>query len=124
MNEPAIIWDNGAKYLALRWIACYLQYDDNIDHAQNAYHNSIADWEEEARSRIKRDGGSDLLHGARLTRSLNRVLAEAVDELIEHNSHGGKNARQELEFQMAISIAQYGLWFNTTSEPNASGAQG
>lgn len=87
------------EYLITRWIGCYLVYDENLRHAENALHNNTFEWKSKALERV--GGGTD---ENSLTSAFNMVLAEETEKFFEHLTKS--HTRAEIELFVAEAIAE------------------
>ena len=100
-NEIVIYPDSTTNKLYLRWIACYLLYDQNYLHALLAFDNKESD----RLARVCEEDEKDCsARNKNLTEIYNQVLAEEIEDWIQWHMQTDKCPRQDIEMQIAEII--------------------
>lgn len=110
-NTP-IREDTISAHLLNRWYACYMLYDYNRRHADNAIFNHGGQWADRAREIVRQEVRNGTYNAAdlekRLTEAYNLAISEDVEEFVkEHLQHGSASSRAELEVLIAGELGGF-----------------
>ena len=104
-QKPAAIKGNDVTdILYRRWIACYMLYDWNPKHAEDAYSGNMYDWIQQTYKRLE-DNDADADTDT-LTDTFNQILLEDVEDFIQTHMSVWKGDRLTVEAQVVKALAE------------------
>jgi|P1105metagenome_2_1110788.scaffolds.fasta_scaffold00576_60 hypothetical protein len=103
MDKIVITLDEVSGCLQMRWIACYMIYDWNYRHADNAFYNNQIARRKKVIERLK---AVDEINDKFVTEIYNRVLAEDVEDFIQNHMRVQNCDRVQVEIEIAEAMAE------------------
>ena len=97
-DVSAILWQ--------RWIACYMLYDWNMHHADNAYFNNMYKWGQKVCKRLEGTTIDAASLKNTLTDTFNHILLEDVEDFIQTHMKVWECDRLTVEFEVARVMAE------------------
>lgn len=97
-DVSAILWQ--------RWIACYMLYDWNMHHADNAYFNNMYIRVQKVCKRLEGTTIDAASLKNTLTDTFNHILLEDVEDFIQTHMEVWKCDRLTVEFEVARVMAE------------------
>lgn len=95
--------DYASEYLRKRWIVCYMLYDWNIKHANNSFFsNEVVRYQRVCELMKTEPTVSDAI----VTKTYNQVLAEDIEEFIQHLMQTGTSDRLRVEIDIAATLSE------------------
>ena len=101
MDKIVITLDEVSGCLQMRWIACYMIYDWNYRHADNAFYNNQIARRKKVIERLK---AVDEINDKFVTEIYNRVLAEDVEDFIQNHMRVQNCDRVQVEIEIAEAM--------------------
>lgn len=105
VDDMVISKDEIASILRQRWIACYMLYDWNLSHADNAFYNNESERYEEVHKRLSNEpvtpSSTDLVAD-----TYNKVLAEDIEEFIQKHMEVLPCSRADVEIEIARTLIE------------------
>lgn len=95
--------DYASEYLRKRWIACYMLYDWNINHAHNSFFSNEVDRYQRVCKLMKTE---PTISDALVTKTYNQVLAEDIEEFIQYHMRTGTSDRLRVEIDIATTLTE------------------
>lgn len=107
VHEMVIVKNDISCVLQQRWVACYMLYDWNPSHADNAFYNNEFERYKKVHEYMANEpvapSTADLM-----TDAYNRVLAEDVESFIQRHMEVLSCSRAEVEIQIIRALIESG----------------
>lgn len=107
VDEMVIAKNEISCLLQQRWIACYMLYDWNPSHADNAFYNNEFERYKEVFKRLTNESALPS-SAALMTDAYNKVLAEDVESFIQTHMEVSSCSRAEVEIQIVRALIESG----------------
>jgi len=98
--------DAVSEVLRWRWIACYMLYDWNYSHADNAFDSNEKTRYEKVMEQLGEDFTRELPLNQKVTKLYNTALVQDIEDFIQRHMEVWNSSRNDVELEITRAMAE------------------